>query len=122
MPALQRASAEPVGYLDVYSTLQNISTERDRLQRLYEQQPGKNLIAPKWPTLPETFNLDAPPLAPDTRAEVQVALGVARWLEAMAVAWEEIESQRLRRSYMSGDAVGDGSSVRPCPVALADAA
>ena len=70
----------------------------------------------------EALDPDAPPLAPGARAEVEVALGLARWLEAMALAWEEIESQRLRRSYMIGSADGGGSSVRPCPVARTDAA
>jgi len=114
--ALKRASAKPVGRLDVAATLKSIRAERDRLQHIYEQQPGKTLVPPRWPDIPGALDMEAPPLAPDVRAEVAVALGVARWLERMARSWEEIESQRLRRSYMVDD--GD-SAMRPCPVTVA---
>jgi hypothetical protein len=118
--ALSKAKAAPAGYLDVEAVFSSVIAERDRLQGIYESRKtkSKTLVAPTWPEMPDLLDLDAPPrieVADQDNDCVPIALGIARWLERLAVAWAAIEGQRVVRAYMVG---AEGRSVRPCPITL----
>jgi hypothetical protein len=95
-----------LGLVDVVATLSAVDAERTRLQEVFEraaEASKSSLIAPTWPHLPKPVDLTHPPqdrIAPPNCAG---ALGVARWLESVAVAWESLERQRLIRKYMRGN-------------------
>jgi hypothetical protein len=112
-------SAAPA--LDAESTLGAVTAARDELQAAYEkrsgQAGGRALVPPKWPELPGSLTLDdSPVVAADGRASR--ALSIARWLVQLCTAWEEIEQQRLSRSYLRD--LG-GNLARPLPVVLTEA-
>ena len=95
------------GLVDPIATLSAVHTERTRLQGVFEQEAAvskSTLIAPAWPHLPERLDLADPTRDRIAPSNCAVALGVARWLESVAVAWESLERQRLIRKYMRGDA------------------
>lgn len=54
------------------------------------------------------------PRDPQAPAEVAAALGIAPWLESVALAWESLEQQRLIRKYLRGKETNQ----RPFPVVL----
>jgi hypothetical protein len=94
------------GLVDLARTLSAVESEIVRLQTVFEQAAAKsksNLIAPSWPHLPEVIDLAQPPVDANAPQNVAVTLGIARWVEAVAVAWEGLERQRLARKYMRGN-------------------
>lgn len=93
------------GIVDLTQSLRAVATEINRLQASFEAAAAKSkyaLVDPRWPRLPQDFDLSDPPKDVDGPADVAVALGIARWLESIAVAWESLEQQRLMRKYMHG--------------------
>jgi hypothetical protein len=87
-------------------TLSAVESEIRRLQKVFEQAAAKSkskLIAATWPHLPAAIDLEHAPADANAPQNVVVTLGIARWLEAVAVAWESLERQRLARKYMRGD-------------------
>lgn len=114
------AAGNHTAMVDLVDTLNNVTQERDRLQRLYDDLPAsrkKNLVAPRWPHLPIASDRDHSPRAETTNPAVAVALGVARLLEQLAVAWTAIERQRTARTYLYGDTPGRPPTVRELPLA-----
>ncbi|MBB3753672.1 hypothetical protein FHT44_006194 [Mycolicibacterium sp. BK634] len=95
-----------LGLVDAAATLSAVDAERARLQSVFEQEATvskSTLVAPTWPHLAEPLDLASPPLDRIAPSNCAAALGVARWLESVAVAWESLERQRLIRKYMRGD-------------------
>lgn len=101
--------AEANGYaanIDLALTLAEVAAEVDRLQASFEQAAAESksaLVPPTWPKLPQAFAGDKPPVNRTAPTEAAVALGIARWLESVALAWESLEQQRLMRKYFRGD-------------------
>jgi len=94
-----------LGVVDLAKTLSAVESEISDLQTVFELVASKsksNLTVPAWPNLPETIDLARPPTDKNAPQGVAVSLGIARWLEAVAVAWESLERQRLARKYMRG--------------------
>lgn len=114
--ALSRAEAQPLGYADFEAAVDQMLSERDRLQSIYERKQSKSLVPPRWPEIPAHLDLKSPPIVAAAEDDSRVALGIARWVERVALAWAEIERQRIARSYMIE--AGDDKDVRPCPVVL----
>jgi hypothetical protein len=95
-----------LGLVDVVATLSAVDAERIRLQEVFERAAASSkssLIAPTWPHLPKPLDLVHPPQDRMAPPNCAAALGVARWLESVAVAWESLERQRLIRNYMRGN-------------------
>lgn len=100
------------GLVDADATLSAVSAELSRLQGVFEKTAAvskSTLIAPTWPHLPKPIDLSDPPLDRIAPPNCAAALGVGRWLESVAVAWESLERQRLMRKYMRGNAPGQRS-------------
>ncbi|AQT81184.1 hypothetical protein B1R94_20880 [Mycolicibacterium litorale] len=95
--------------IDLGMTLVSIEDEIDCLRKKFEEAAAKSksrLIEPSWPRPPRPLNLEAPPADASAPAEVAVVLGIARWLEALAMTWEAIEQQRMMRKYLRGKDAG----------------
>jgi hypothetical protein len=105
--------------LDLEATLAAVVAVRDELQAAYEEAATtkKNLTAPRWPTLPEPLDVEAAHV-PGGDPRTARALGVARWLDALCGAWDAVEDERLKRSYMRP--LG-GPADRPLPAVIRDA-
>ncbi|MBI5340873.1 MAG: hypothetical protein HZB45_24590 [Mycolicibacterium rufum] len=118
--ACRRARAS--GYtarIDLSLTLTQVSDEVDRLQKMFEQAVAgwkSTLVPPAWPTLPRCIDADKPPVDRDAPGDVLFALEIARWLEAVALAWEVVEQQRLMRKQLRGE----HESYRKLPLATAE--
>jgi hypothetical protein len=94
------------GVVDLASTLSAVESEIRELQTVFDRaarSSKSNLIVPTWPHLPEAIDLRHPPADASAPQGVAVTLGIARWLEAVAFAWESLERQRLARKYMRGN-------------------
>jgi hypothetical protein len=106
--------------VDLDGTLNNVAEERDHLQGIYEALPPsrrKTLVAPRWPYLPASTNVDHPLPTEATDPLVVVALGAARYLEQLIVAWIAIEGQRTARGYLNESTSGRPPAVRELPLA-----
>lgn len=107
--------------MDPTEIVNAVIAERDRLQAIYDALPTsrkKTLVAPSWPHIPSTIDLDDPPKAQATEATVAVALGVARFVEQLATAWADLERQRTVRDYLTDGTAGRPSGVRDLPLAV----
>lgn len=107
MEACERGQVDGyVGVVDLVHARTHIESEILRFQSLFEEAAAASkskLIPPTWPRLPDLIDLASPPIDKNARAEVAVALGIARWLESLALVWESLEAQRLMRKYLRGD-------------------
>lgn len=105
--ALNRAGAgDNRGVIDLTASRDAVESEIGRLQTSFEEAASKSkssLIAPTWPRLPKPIGLRQPPVDVKVPQNVAATLGIARWLEVLALAWESLERQRLARRYMRGD-------------------
>lgn len=115
---LREQSIVGAGMLDVTAIRAAVGAEADRLQAIFEDaaaKPGKsNLVAPAWPAIPSELDVEtASAQAGDPTASR--ALAIARHLAALCDAWDQIEQQRLARSYMRGHG---GDQARPLPLGL----
>ena len=107
------------GVVDVAATHAAIASEIEHFQTEFEKAAAASnskLIAPRWPRLPNVIDLANPPADTNAPAEVAVALGIARWLESLALVWESLETQRLMRKYLRGD----DDDQRPFPISAAE--
>ena len=77
-------------------------------------RPNGKLVAPEWPQVPEQIDLENPPRTAGAPDLVASALGIARWLEMLAVAWGSLERQRLARRYLRLD----DPSPRALPISI----
>jgi hypothetical protein len=105
------------GVIDLGQTLAEVDSEMVRLQEQFEAVAAKSkskLIAPTWPRLPTQIDLANPPRDIRAPTEVAAALGIARWLESVALAWESLEQQRLIRRYLRGKEANQ----RPFPIVI----
>ncbi|MCW2898707.1 MAG: hypothetical protein JWO67_972 [Streptosporangiaceae bacterium] len=102
--------------LDSEATLAAIVAVRDELQAVYAEAATtkKGLTAPRWPNLPETLSVETA-AAPGGDSRTSRALGIARWLNELCRAWDAIEDERLKRSYMR--ALG-GTADRALPTVI----
>lgn len=106
LDACRRVSAD--GYtatIDLSLTLDEVAAEIKRLQGKFEEAATASksaLVPPTWPKLPQSFEATSP-TDPKAPVHVAVALGIARWLELVALAWESLEQQRLMRKYLRGE-------------------
>jgi hypothetical protein len=103
--------------IDLGQVVDAIAVEIRRLQTAFDaasEASKSKLIAPTWPRLPAVLDLDNPPRDSNAPDDVAVALGIARWLEAVALAWESLEGQRLARKYLRDKA----TNRRPLPISL----
>jgi hypothetical protein len=105
--------------LDIEATLTTVVAVRDELQAAYEEAATtkKNLTPPRGPTLPEPLDIDAVRLVGGDPRTAR-ALGIARWLNDLCRAWDAVEDERLKRSYMRP--LG-GPADRPLPAVIRDA-
>ncbi|MGY4647679.1 hypothetical protein [Mycobacterium sp. URHB0021] len=106
------------GLIDLAQTIKVVEAEINRLQANFEEAAAKSksaLVSPRWPRLPHDFDVSRPPADADAPAQVAIALGIARWLESVALAWESLEQQRTMRKYLRGDDVEQ----RAFPIVLA---
>jgi DNA polymerase III subunit epsilon len=92
----------PDRIFDTEATLTAVVAVRDELQAVYQQAAAvrkSTLTPPRWPAIPE--RLDAETAAtPAGDVRTSRALGIARWLHGLFIAWDTIEEQRLARPYM----------------------
>ncbi|AXK75360.1 MULTISPECIES: hypothetical protein [Mycobacteriaceae] len=105
------------GVVDLKSTLATVELEITLLQAAFEEESKRTkskLVAPEWPQVPEQIDLEHPPRAVGSPDLVASALGIARWLETLALAWGSIERQRLARKYLRLD----DPSPRALPISL----
>ena len=118
--ALDRASAhDNRGVVDLAATVTVVELEITRLQIVFERAAAtskSSLVAPTWPPLPKAIDLGQPPVDVKAPQNVAVTLGIARWLEAVALVWESLERQRLIRKYMRDK----DQTQRPFPLRLID--
>lgn len=107
LAACERAGADCyTANIDLALTLAEVAAEVDRLQEIFENAAAESksaLVPPTWPKLPLRIDRDNPPLDRNAPKEVAVALGMARWLESVALSWESLEQQRLIRKYLRGE-------------------
>ena len=106
------------GVIDLRLIIEAVDAEIRCLQTAFDTALVKSkskLIAPTWPRLPNPINLADPPRDRNAPDEVAAALGIARWLETVALAWESLEQQRLARRYLKGKE----AIQRPLPIRLA---
>ncbi len=105
--------------LDLEATLTAVVAVRDDLQAAYEEAATtkKNLTPPRWPTLPELLDIEVVHLAGGDPRTAR-ALGIARWLNDLCRAWDAVEDERLKRSYMRP--LG-GPADRPLPAVIGGA-
>jgi hypothetical protein len=105
--------------LDIEATLAAVIAVRDELQAAYEQAATtkKSLTPPRWPTLPQPLDIEAAHV-PGGDPRTARALGIARWLNDVCRAWDAVEDERLKRTYMR--ALG-GPDDRPLPAVIRDA-
>ncbi|TQN44075.1 hypothetical protein FHU33_3557 [Blastococcus colisei] len=105
--------------LDLEATVTSVVAVRNELQTAYEEAATskKNLTPPRWPTLPEPLDIEA---AEATAGDPRTArvLGIARWLNDLCLAWDAVEDERLKRSYMRP--LG-GPAERALPAVIRDA-
>jgi hypothetical protein len=118
--ACSRAGARThLGHVDLAETVSAIESEIVCLQALFEMEAAKSkskLVPPAWPRTPTAIDLAHAPVDAFASKKVAPALGIPRWLEAMALVWESIEGQRLMRKFMRRDELGQ----RPFPLVLQD--
>jgi hypothetical protein len=104
------------GLVDLGVTTGGIEAEVNRLQNLYDEQVAakvkSTLVPPRWPKFPECIDLARPPRDIHAPANVAAALGIARWLESIALAWVFVEQQRLSRKFLHGGCLEQ----RPFPI------
>jgi hypothetical protein len=102
--------------LDVAATLAAVVAIRDDLQAAYAEvaTTKKSLTAPRWPTLPDPLDVETAQV-PGGDPRTSRALGIARWLNELCRAWEAVEDERLKRSYMR--ALG-GTADRALPAVI----
>jgi hypothetical protein len=108
-----------LGHVDLAQTVSAVESEIVCLQALFELEAAKSkskLVVPAWPRTPKAIDLAHPPVDALAPKKVAPALGIARWLEAMALIWESIEGQRLMRKFMRNDELDQ----RPFPLVLRD--
>lgn len=121
LAAMPSGRRRPARAVDLVRTVNNVVSERDRLQAIYDALPAsrkKTLVAPRWPAIPVAVSLSDPPHVKNTDPEVAVALGLARFLDQLADAWAACERERIARHYLSGDSSGGVSQIRDLPVEL----
>lgn len=107
--------------VDLVRTVNNVVSERDRLQAIYDALPAsrkKTLVAPRWPAIPVVVSLSDPPHAENADPVVAVALGLARFLDQLADAWAACERERIARDYLTDDVPGRTSQIRDLPVEI----
>lgn len=102
--------------LDTEGTLAAVAAVRDELQAVYAEAATtkKSLTAPRWPNLPEALDVETAE-APGGDRRTSRALGIARWLNELCRAWDAVEDERLKRSYMR--ALG-GTTDRALPAVI----
>lgn len=111
--ALAELCIELPGLIDPDSTLDNLQSVLSELQAVYDAHPKRaGLVAPEWPPLPEKTGVHDLSCG-QSQKPTQMALGLARWLEQVATAWDRIESVRIARKYMPG-----GPARRCTPIAI----
>lgn len=106
------------GVIDLRLVVEAVEAEIHCLQTAFDTALAKSrskLIAPTWPRLPNPIDLGNPPRDRNAPDDVAAALGIARWLETVALVWESLEQQRLARKYLRGKE----TSQRPLPIRLA---
>lgn len=100
--------------VDPTATLAAVVAVRDEMQAEYERRratatKGKQVLPPRWPALPGPLDIEgALAASPGADARTLRALGIARWFGQLCRAWENLEGQRLTRTYlrpMGGDTV-----------------
>lgn len=117
--AIRSAGGAAAGTVDLAGTVNNVASEQDRLQAIYDSLPAsrrKTLAAPSWPHVPAAVDLSEPPKADNTDPVVAVALGLARFLERLANAWADGERERIARSYLIDNTPGQPTEIRDLPV------
>ena len=106
------------GVIDLRLIIESIDAEIQCLQTAFDTALAKSkskLIAPTWLRLPDPIDLGDPPRDRNAPDDVAAALGIARWLETVALAWESLEQQRLARTCLRSTE----TSRRPLPIRLA---
>ncbi|MFB9909487.1 hypothetical protein [Allokutzneria oryzae] len=108
--ALHRLGVRVAAHIDPDATVRGFEALCQELQAVYdglEKRPKP--VAPSWPALPGPIDMG------DLGCEP--ALTMARWLERIAIVWDEIEGERTARKYMPY-----GRERRPVAIALRQAA
>ncbi len=75
------------------------------LQRVFDAHVAgrkTKLIAPRWPQVPNASDPERLQAA-GTPVELRPTLAYARWAQALLVAWNDTETQRLLRSFLIVD-------------------
>jgi hypothetical protein len=105
------------GVIDLDRVVNAITSEIHRLQTVFDTASARSkskLITPSWPRIPAVLDLENPPRDSNAPDDVAIALAIARWLEAVALAWESVEQQRMARKHLRGKA----TNRRPLPISL----
>jgi hypothetical protein len=119
--AVRSGDRGPIGTIDLVGTVNNVVSERDRLQAIYAALPAprkKTLVAPRWPDIPTLVGLSGLPKAENADPVVAVALGIARCMDQIANAWADCERERITRDYLTDNTPGRPSQIRDIPVEL----
>ncbi|GAA4005400.1 hypothetical protein GCM10022247_28430 [Allokutzneria multivorans] len=111
--ALRRLGVRVEAHIDPDATLKGFAALCEELQAVYEALEKKPK-QPSWPTLPQPLDMAALDRA---GLGAEPALTVARWLERMAIVWDEIEGERSTRKYLP-----HGRERRPVALAVRGAA
>lgn len=110
-------------WVDSAGTLGAVTVAIDELQVSYEKQAASakgKLTPPSWPTPPAPLDLEATPaVTGSTDARVARAMQAARWWARLCSTWSDVETERLKRSYLRRHG---GPDARPLPVQLLPAA
>lgn len=121
LAAIGSGARGPTSPVDLVRTVNNVVSERDRLQSIYDALPRsrkKTLVAPRWPDIPAAVSLSDPPRAKNTDPVVAVALGLARFLDQLAESWVGCERERIARDYLTDPISGQTSQIRDLPVEI----
>lgn len=119
--ALTAAELLNARMLDPNQTLAAAIADRNKHQAVFDAEqtkrvPSKRLRQPTWPIFPSPLNIESPPpwtLKQPMNRPADKALSISHWLSALCSRWEDFESERLARPWLSAI---EGSTERDLPL------
>ncbi|NKS64293.1 hypothetical protein GS966_15340 [Rhodococcus hoagii] len=112
---IDRLEVPHAGVVDITRTVDAVRAEITKLQDAFADhaaQSRSKLTAPDWPTVPHPTEIAAS-FGPGNDEKTGAALALARGFERLAFAWEQVEKQRVQRSFLKEFG---GPDPRPLPL------
>ncbi|WP_037139201.1 hypothetical protein [Rhodococcoides fascians] len=106
--------------VDVDATFKAVLAERDSLQERFDRYAAtrRTLVAPSWPDIVHPAEIATTVRrTQEVAAKTGNAFPLARGLNELALAWTQIEKQRIARPFLIDPA---GPATRPLPLELYD--